>query len=888
LPGKNTDFLKKTLLVATLLLLFCFCFFRICNFDVGLHIRTGETIVKEASVPKYNIFSCANQEFRTTNDKWLFQVITYLIYSVFGFHGLVISRFLLLLGAVLLVGSIEFNRKHLLSTLIPVIAGLVLASERLFFRPDLASLFFLCLYLFLFMRERRTGNKLFLALIPLFHILWANIHGYFFVGLLLIAVFLWLDIYLALFGFLFKALFGFLFKTKAVEKSPPSSWMRSLEIDLGKSRNHILPYVCVLLLCIVASFVNPNGWRGAYFPIDTLLELRGEGHILYQGILEFLSPLQYIPNPSTAVILLPWFILGSAVIILAYAVIILAYFVHRFLSEKKKDVEEDASGEGPQQVAVREETDQTEEPCCEKRRERGVNLSYLIIFLLFLAMSLNMRRNITQFGLLSIPLLASVLNYFSSRFSKGFSFFRKGFVPTARILTLLVILFLLVDIASNRFHFRERAFKVFGSGVSRWALPEGGLSFVKEQGLKGNAFTSFGIGSYFVYGCFPHNLPFIDGNTFGYDIDFYRKFTNILNGRVPYQEIAEKHNINFFFLRFFISQEAIIPKLIQDPRWPLVYFDGVTCIFLKDTDENRHIIEKYEIQPPAIDAAIIERHIGFMDPYQGPWGGISRFLSGLFSMESRYPLISLNWARFFEVLGLKDKAIQHYRKAIAENRNFTEGYLNLGWIYKNRNSLKLAEQLTRKGLKITPHMSKGHLSLAFILESQGRLKEAEEEFKETVRANPSYAKGHYELGRLYANTERTGEAQKAYRKALKLDANFLPALAGYLRLSGGSVEEVRDIVLRHKKRNPLDNLPNLSLGFIAEREGDYEKGAEHFQAFLQANPAHGTSHFHLGHCYVRSGEFGKARVHLKRAIALNPGADYVANAQRLLIEIEAK
>lgn len=803
-------FLEKTLLAAVLFLVILFGLFPVCNFDVGLHIRTGEYIVKHLSVPKYNLFSCANQNYRMVNDKWLFQVITFLIHRAFGFHGLVLSRILILFGILFLLASVEFKRRHLLSTLAPLFVALLLSSERLYFRPDLASLFFLSLYFFLIMKERKRGGRFTLLVIPIIHILWVNTHGYFLMGLILIALFWGSDALIFLLTRLQKKRLAWERGVKALRQA--------IEIDEEKIPSRLKTYGLLFSLSVAASFVNPNLHLGAYFPINTLRELMGRSRVLLEGIAEFASPLAYSRHPTNTVLVFPWFVAAS-----------LAVFLLFFFSRSL-----------PQMGAAQPPKGRIEAP-------------YFLLFFILLAMSFTMSRNITQLAFLSIPVLSATLNSLTAEWESRSSLYRKWGGPSVRLLFLAAVLFVAVDVVSNRFYFRERSFKVFGSGISTWVLPEKALSFVRKERIRGNAFTSFGIGSYFVYGCYPENLPFIDGNTFGYDIEFFKKYTRVLSGKIPYQEVVEEYNIQFFFLRFFISNENLIQKLLFDPQWKLVYFDGVACIFLKDSAEHRSPIERFGTSPQRIEDMRIERTIHSLDPHRGFFGEITRFLGKVFSIQSRYPLIALNWARFFSLANLQERAIHYYRRAAAENGEAEEGYLYLGQIYGQMGRLLQAERLTRKGVEKNPRSAEGRLILASILNAKGDFREAEEEYEEAIRLHPTWDLGNCEMGKFCLQRGKEREAKKAFLRSVEANPDFFPAL--------------------------------FELALFSSRMGEYAQALKYCEDFLRIYSRNGAIHFQAGFCYFKLGKKNEARFHLEKACSLEPDAPFASEARRLLEDL---
>ncbi len=171
--------------VKILLLFFVFSFlFRTDHSfdqDLGRHIKLGEIIVQSGQVPKTNLFSYTNPDFPFINTHWLFGVFVYLANQTVGLQALLVLKIFIFLFSVWLVIK---NNKSIL--LLPVgFIFLHVLRERLELRPEIFSFLFTTLTLYIL--EKRTNLIYFL---PLIQLIWINTHIYFFVGLVLQAIFI--------------------------------------------------------------------------------------------------------------------------------------------------------------------------------------------------------------------------------------------------------------------------------------------------------------------------------------------------------------------------------------------------------------------------------------------------------------------------------------------------------------------------------------------------------------------------------------------------------------------------------------------------------------------------------------------------------------------------
>ena len=156
--------------------------------DVGWHIRAGEYILAQHSVPTHDLFSFSKPDAPWYAWEWLSDVIDAVLYRWGGLKGVVLFagaligayatlllRFALWRGANALVASI--------TTLLAVGAS----SMHFLARPHLFTLLFLPASLWLLEADRRKRTSWLWMLVPL-AALWTNLHGGFAIFLACVAV----------------------------------------------------------------------------------------------------------------------------------------------------------------------------------------------------------------------------------------------------------------------------------------------------------------------------------------------------------------------------------------------------------------------------------------------------------------------------------------------------------------------------------------------------------------------------------------------------------------------------------------------------------------------------------------------------------------------------
>jgi hypothetical protein len=231
--------------------------------DFWWHLRTGQYIVQMVAIPHADPFSYTKVGQPWITHEWLSEIIIYAIFRLGGYGLLIFVFSLIITGAFLLT----YLRSPAESR--PYVAGFVLLLGAIStaptwgVRPQMLSLLLASLFLFLLDRYRRGGNLNYLIPLPIIMLAWVNLHAGYFLGLVLIGV------YIA--GGAIDLLVAVLFKGEQAEPAPPLKFIISLSITLGA--------------CILVTLANPNGVQIIIYPFQTLTSSS-----MQQFIQEWFSP----------------------------------------------------------------------------------------------------------------------------------------------------------------------------------------------------------------------------------------------------------------------------------------------------------------------------------------------------------------------------------------------------------------------------------------------------------------------------------------------------------------------------------------------------------------------------------------------------------------------
>jgi len=158
--------------------------------DTGWHIRTGEWIVSNHQVPSRDFFSFTKPGDPWYAWEWFSDVIFAWLNSHGGLATVVLASILIIAATFTLLFRLTLRRANpILAVLVTMLATASSAVHWLA-RPHLISLLFLVLF-YGALESVRAGRERFrgipiLAILPVATILWTNLHGGFFFGILLL------------------------------------------------------------------------------------------------------------------------------------------------------------------------------------------------------------------------------------------------------------------------------------------------------------------------------------------------------------------------------------------------------------------------------------------------------------------------------------------------------------------------------------------------------------------------------------------------------------------------------------------------------------------------------------------------------------------------------
>ncbi len=125
-------------------------------------------------------------------------------------------------------------------------------------------------------------------------------------------------------------------------------------------------------------------------------------------------------------------------------------------------------------------------------------------------------------------------------------------------------------------------------------------------------------------------------------------------------------------------------------------------------------------------------------------------------------------------LGIYEKSIVHFKRALALQPEFPEAQNNLGTVYGLVKELDLAldrfQMAVSDILYKTPHIAYHNMGLAYY--KKGDYQKAIENYQKALRSFPSYSLGHENLARAYEATNSFQAAIESYNKSITYAPNY--------------------------------------------------------------------------------------------------------------------
>ena len=217
-----------------------------------------------------------------------------------------------------------------------------------------------------------------------------------------------------------------------------------------------------------------------------------------------------------------------------------------------------------------------------------LNLTELVLVLLFTSMSLYSGRYIPLCAIVYAPILSKhgdiLIQQYGGKGSRllqqrsgvygGIDASAKGYaIP-------LVVLVFFAALAMGKIPVR----------FTEKTAPTAAIDFLRANPLRGNMFNNDEIGDYVIYWLYPRYKVFFDGRSDMYGEPILKEYFKVVLIEPGWKDVLEKYDINYIF---YYTDSVLVRHLLTDAGWKGIYSDNVSSIFLRNIPENAEAIARY-------------------------------------------------------------------------------------------------------------------------------------------------------------------------------------------------------------------------------------------------------------------------------------------------------
>ena len=251
------------------------------------------------------------------------------------------------------------------------------------------------------------------------------------------------------------------------------------------------------------------------------------------------------------------------------------------------------------------------------------------------------------------------------------------------------------------------------------------------------------------------------------------------------------------------------------------------------------------------------------------------------SLNPNNSAIYSNMGVAFREKGMLNEAIEAFDKAIAINPNNTEAYYNKGIATQEQGNLEEAIIAYYKAILLKPNYADSYNNMANALKDQGKLDKAIDAYKKAILFKPDYAIAYSNLGNALKDIGKLKESIEAHKKSVSLKPNN-PIFHNNMGISfkeQGKLEEAINIYKKAIYFKPDYATAYSNMGNALKDQGKIHEALEAFNQALAIDKSHVEAYNNMGNVLQESGKIDNAIKVYKKALAIEP--DYADTHENL-------
>ena len=238
---------------------------------------------------------------------------------------------------------------------------------------------------------------------------------------------------------------------------------------------------------------------------------------------------------------------------------------------------------------------------------------------------------------------------------------------------------------------------------------------------------------------------------------------------------------------------------------------------------------------------------------------------------------------------LKDyELIKHYQKIIDKDEKSADAYVNLGFIYLNKEDYDKAIKCFQKIIELEPENPEAYNNMGYVHEKMDMFDSAKKCYEKALELNKKDIEAIINIGHILELQGDYHSAVSQYKKAITIDpkapsAHFcLAVLYDCHDMYDEALNEYTNII----QINPSHTKALYNLGRIYFQLGNYADALKNFQRVLELDPENADALNNLGSVYETTDNLTEALSAYSKSLAVNPFHEEtnvnLANIQYLL------
>lgn len=214
------------------------------------------------------------------------------------------------------------------------------------------------------------------------------------------------------------------------------------------------------------------------------------------------------------------------------------------------------------------------------------------------------------------------------------------------------------------------------------------------------------------------------------------------------------------------------------------------------------------------------------------------------------PLMYVNRGAAFEKIGMLDKAIADFERAVALDPAAYRAYISLGTAFETMGQLDKALENTEKAIALNPASFMAYRNRGILNEKMLRLDSAIADFSQAINLKPTYYEAYNNRGLIYAKTGQFDKAIADYIEAIAVNPRYFNAY--------------------------------LNRGIAFTLTGQYDRALEDFNRAIHLGQDDAVAYYNRGMFYRRTGNIEQALADVRKACGL--GNEKACSAAQQLIQ----